>query len=259
MEKRYSMKDMEETFGVARTTVIYYEKLGILKPKRQDGNGYRVFTTKDVFRLMESTILKNIGVPIKDHALYLDGNLDDDQVEELLRISSERKERADALNEGFERVVRAKRRAGTLSLENVEAYYATWDSAEKGYLNFNGSTNLDRLIENLPISGMGSIWEESPFKRNVGRWCRTVPVARAHLLDDFTGQDSLGGCRCLVAYTFWTDIYDEVDDRDIWRTRVEDFLAAKGLEAAGSAFSPFCAPSDHGYYVPVCIPVRPRG
>ena len=46
----YQISELAESVGLSRATLLYYERLGLLKGKRQ-ANGYRVYTDADRQRL----------------------------------------------------------------------------------------------------------------------------------------------------------------------------------------------------------------
>ena len=46
----YRISELAESVGLSRATLLYYEKLGLLKGKRQ-ANGYRVYSDADRQRL----------------------------------------------------------------------------------------------------------------------------------------------------------------------------------------------------------------
>lgn len=52
--------------GISVRALQYYDKIGLLKPKKHPENGYRVYTQKEVDRLQEILLLKGLGFPLKD-------------------------------------------------------------------------------------------------------------------------------------------------------------------------------------------------
>lgn len=45
------IKEVEARVGVTRKNIRFYEKEGLLAPRRQAGNGYRDYTEEEVARL----------------------------------------------------------------------------------------------------------------------------------------------------------------------------------------------------------------
>ena len=45
-----NIKEAEELTGISRQNIRYYEKMGLLNPKRDAGNGYRKYDEEDIGR-----------------------------------------------------------------------------------------------------------------------------------------------------------------------------------------------------------------
>lgn len=67
-----TIKDIEKTLGVPRATIRFYEKEGLINPKRED-NGYRTYSDEDVEVLKKIIILRKIGLPINEINDLFDG------------------------------------------------------------------------------------------------------------------------------------------------------------------------------------------
>ncbi len=62
---------------LSRSTLLYYESIGLLpRPRRTSGN-YRLYTAKDIERLRQICIYRDAGVPLADIRSLLDGRRDD--------------------------------------------------------------------------------------------------------------------------------------------------------------------------------------
>jgi len=58
---------------LSRSTLLYYESIGLLpRPRRTAGN-YRVYTPKDLDRLRQICVYRDAGVPLADIRSLLDG------------------------------------------------------------------------------------------------------------------------------------------------------------------------------------------
>ncbi|KZY54120.1 MULTISPECIES: MerR family transcriptional regulator [Sulfitobacter] len=71
----YRISELAESVGLSRTTLLYYEKLGLLKGKRQ-ANGYRVYSDADRQRLRLMQQLQAGGLSLEECQVCLDGKLD---------------------------------------------------------------------------------------------------------------------------------------------------------------------------------------
>jgi DNA-binding transcriptional MerR regulator len=62
---------------LSRSTLLYYESIGLLpRPRRTAGN-YRAYSSKDLDRLRQICIYRDAGVPLADIRALLDGARDD--------------------------------------------------------------------------------------------------------------------------------------------------------------------------------------
>ena len=96
----YQISELAESVGLSRSTLLYYEKLGLLKGKRQ-ANGYRVYTDADRQRLRLMQQLQAGGLSLQECQACLDGKLDRDmlgqRLETLEREISEKTRSRDLL------------------------------------------------------------------------------------------------------------------------------------------------------------------
>ncbi len=53
-------------FGLSRSTLLYYDRVGLLSPSRRTASGYRVYTEEDVKRLDRVFTLRQTGLSIED-------------------------------------------------------------------------------------------------------------------------------------------------------------------------------------------------
>jgi DNA-binding transcriptional MerR regulator/ubiquinone/menaquinone biosynthesis C-methylase UbiE len=79
----YLISELAESVGLSRATLLYYEKLGLLKGKRQ-ANGYRVYTDADRQRLRVMQQLQAGGLSLQECQACLDGKLDRDMLGQRL-------------------------------------------------------------------------------------------------------------------------------------------------------------------------------
>ena len=69
------IKEVEARVGITRKNIRFYEKEGLLAPRRQAGNGYRDYTEEEVARLERIKLLRKLDVPLEEIAAMLDGRL----------------------------------------------------------------------------------------------------------------------------------------------------------------------------------------
>ncbi|MCZ1269333.1 MerR family transcriptional regulator, partial [Paenibacillus tundrae] len=50
MKNDYKINEISKLYGIGVDALRYYEKLGLLVPRR-DGNGYRLYSLQDMYKL----------------------------------------------------------------------------------------------------------------------------------------------------------------------------------------------------------------
>ena len=89
-----NIKEAEEQTGISRANIRYYEKMGLLQPKRNEKNGYREYRPEDIKRFLQIKILRKLDVPIDEIRDTIDhpemfGNVILIQIERLERQRAE--------------------------------------------------------------------------------------------------------------------------------------------------------------------------
>ncbi|HWQ92417.1 MAG TPA: MerR family transcriptional regulator [Clostridia bacterium] len=64
--KTYSISQLARTCGLSRSTLLFYDRLGLLRSSGRTGAGYRVYTHKDLNRLMRIRHFREAGLSLKD-------------------------------------------------------------------------------------------------------------------------------------------------------------------------------------------------
>lgn len=132
-----TIKEVEELLEVPRATVRFYEKKGLLVPKRGD-NSYREYDEDDIAILKKVIVLRKIGLSVSDIEDFINRDVElqdlleenvvklQEQMKELegaLRISQkmqDNKEDADSFDEEFYwEEIHAEEQAGNKFLEIV--------------------------------------------------------------------------------------------------------------------------------------------
>jgi len=75
-----SISQVSKLIGVARSTLLYYERIGIITPKRNLENGYREYSQKDIDSLLLVRQLQQAGLSLKESINIMHGNLDSDLI-----------------------------------------------------------------------------------------------------------------------------------------------------------------------------------
>lgn len=69
------IKDVEIKVGITKANIRYYEKEGLISPRRNDENNYRDYSEKDVELLERIKVLRMLGIPIADIKLLNEGSV----------------------------------------------------------------------------------------------------------------------------------------------------------------------------------------
>ena len=262
--KRYTINDIVRTLGLSRTTLMYYESLGIVTPAREGEQSRRVYSDADVWRLMSAVLLKNIGISPKDLPGYLaDQPFTSQRCAEYARHLERDIEYRQALLDRMRLYDAMCAHTGYVSLCDVPGYYFCPDEGDTGYKAFPEDETLDLLIAHMPIGGLGSLRDyegpEGPDRLGGAvHWGRTVPVSLAHLIDGLKteGLQVIGGCPCVCCILSMQDIRRTNGISEQACAAMLDYVDSHSLQICGPSFSPFSLPSDHSFTFPICVPVR---
>ena len=66
MEARYKIGDISSLLGIPAQTLRFYEEKGIIKPYRDEHDGYRYFDAWDVNYLMDTLYLRSLEFPLAE-------------------------------------------------------------------------------------------------------------------------------------------------------------------------------------------------
>ena len=68
------INDVEKQLNIPKATIRFYEKEGLLNPKRNE-NSYREYDQEDIELLKKIIVLRKIGIPVDDIKLLLNNDL----------------------------------------------------------------------------------------------------------------------------------------------------------------------------------------
>ncbi|MCP4163611.1 MAG: MerR family transcriptional regulator [Deltaproteobacteria bacterium] len=80
----FSVSEVTKKIGVARSTLLYYERINLIDPERDPDNGYRVYSQDDLNRLVLLKQLQKAGLTLSECRRFLEGKPDMELVEERL-------------------------------------------------------------------------------------------------------------------------------------------------------------------------------
>ncbi len=62
----YLITKLAKDFGLSRTTLLYYDQIGLLRPSARSEAGYRLYSSQDRDRLAKICSLRHAGLTIED-------------------------------------------------------------------------------------------------------------------------------------------------------------------------------------------------
>ncbi|MCL1963699.1 MAG: MerR family transcriptional regulator [Firmicutes bacterium] len=75
--KAYTIRDLSNASGLSRSTLLYYESIGLLKAEERSEAGYRLYSDKSITRLRQICTYRDAGVPLSEIARILESGGDD--------------------------------------------------------------------------------------------------------------------------------------------------------------------------------------
>ncbi|MDK2847271.1 MAG: MerR family transcriptional regulator, thiopeptide resistance regulator [Desulfuromonadales bacterium] len=71
--KHYSISQLARAFGLSRSTLLYYDRIGLLPAGRRTAAGYRIYSERDYERLERICLLRGAGLALADVSQMLSG------------------------------------------------------------------------------------------------------------------------------------------------------------------------------------------
>lgn len=67
----FTISEVARRFGLSRSTLLYYDRIGLLKPSGRSDSNYRLYSQADLDRMEIISRYREAGVPLADVALIL--------------------------------------------------------------------------------------------------------------------------------------------------------------------------------------------
>lgn len=93
----YTVGRLARKYGLSRSTLLYYDSIGLLKPSQHSKGDYRQYSENDAERLQTICAYREAGVALKDIRAILDSQGDSELTQVLENRLKELREEADAL------------------------------------------------------------------------------------------------------------------------------------------------------------------
>lgn len=157
---KYKIKEIAEAFNLSKQMIRYYEQCGVIAPKRQEDNNYRLYDTMDYFALSEAIALSRFNVNIKDiYALKANDycNKLSECYRKFIKIADEELKYKSILRERAEelliRTETAEMNVGNIWIKRVPAYrlYPLMKSHNDSYGEIEIPAEVNDLISSSDI------------------------------------------------------------------------------------------------------------
>ncbi len=270
-DETYLMKTLLDFLGISRSTLRYYEQIGIVRPSRNEQSNYRSYSVTDIYRVAGSFMLKNAGYPVQDAPALLDeAGSPFELVDRLIDCNERELAWHQAVKDSLKRLRRVCRNAiegNPPRLTLVDTWLAYYDKGETSYKNFDAESPVAALLQGMPVTSFGSVFDGHAPLEGIDhpyRSFRCVPARFARLFPDLTksGNDPdeiYGGCVCAVMSNLMR--YEDIRLLTTEAPYLETFaryFEDEGLEPVYPAFSINAWPIIDAIYCEINLPVRPK-
>jgi DNA-binding transcriptional MerR regulator len=80
-----TISSLAKQSGLSRTTLLYYDRIGLLKPFRRNSNGYRLYSSAEAHRLEQICLYRKFGIHLKEMRKLLESPGENPAIEILQR------------------------------------------------------------------------------------------------------------------------------------------------------------------------------
>lgn len=70
----YSIGELRKRFSISRSTILYYDSIGLLQPSGRSESGYRLYSDADMERMKKIMLYRDAGLSLKSIIEILDRN-----------------------------------------------------------------------------------------------------------------------------------------------------------------------------------------
>lgn len=250
----YRIGDISRILNISSEMVRYYEKKGVITPKRDQNNNYRVYSTMDLFALMEAMFLQRFDINIKQ----INGVKSKEYTNTLVEHFTNYREEAitkmqysgmliQRLDQLIERHLTMSSNYGNFWVKHVDAYdrFALMDSVEDEYFDVQTPQPVFQyLYSDKVLPFKDSIVE---FGEQRDHWYEVVDkIFGNHLALPKESRESVSGALCLCTVVDMGGIGEFSHDCTV---SLRDYLSAHHYPLVGKIYGLLCGRGiDDGRY-----------
>lgn len=153
------INEVEHIVGLSKKSIRYYEENGLLTPKRNQENDYRIYTEKDIQKLKTIKFLRELNVPIRELKQLENGELT------LQECMKDRIKKIENEEENYQKIkamcVSISASNDTYETIEIEEYFKTMNVLNKeGFTMRDTKTSKTKKIIGAVISSVlfGSVF-----------------------------------------------------------------------------------------------------
>lgn len=123
------INEVEHIVGLSKKSIRYYEENGLLTPKRDNNNRYRIYTEEDIKKLKIIKFLRELDIPIRDLKLLNEGklSLEDCMTDRIKKIEAE-ESNYESIKNMCEEIIRKK---DTFERIDITKYFLQMNTLNK--------------------------------------------------------------------------------------------------------------------------------
>lgn len=149
MEKRISITELAKIRGITTETLRHYDRIGLLVPELKDeNNGYRYYSLRQIEYFDTIIDLKNLGLPLPEIKSFMENrNLE----KSLLILNNKEKELSDEINRKKQLLLRIQQKIAYIE-EGYEKDFEdvdSWSLRNYGERSFVVSRNEEKNIDDF--------------------------------------------------------------------------------------------------------------
>ena len=147
------INEVEHIVGLSKKSIRYYEENGLLNPKRNKENDYRIYDEQDINKLKVIKFLRELGVPIRELKLLSDGKLTLEECMEdrIRKINNEEKN----FNKVKNMCLEISKSKSTVDNIDITKYFEKINTLNKeGFTMRELKTNKNKKIRGAILSSL---------------------------------------------------------------------------------------------------------
>ncbi|WP_276629206.1 MerR family transcriptional regulator, partial [Terrisporobacter hibernicus] len=116
MKDKYLIGEVSKLFNISRDTLVHYDNIGLLRPNKDENNGYRYYKIEDLNCLTDIIFYKTLNLSLND----IDEVMKDSSPEQVLSLI---KDKEIYIHKEIEKLKKVQRRLEMMKISVEECIY----------------------------------------------------------------------------------------------------------------------------------------